>query len=238
MGVIQLADAEDSKLVGGKAASLARLTGAGFRVPSGFVVYEKLDSSKVIEAFNKLDVKTVAVRSSAVAEDGAKDAWAGQLDTFLNVDREGLLKKISDCLDSAKSERAKAYARQKKINAGHVAVIVQKMVPADVSGVAFSVHPVINDKNKIVIESVKGLGEKLVSGQITPDTYVLNKKTGKLIEKHSVARKNSISDQQLKELAKSVIKIEELFGSPVDVEWTFSAKELFILQSRPITTLD
>lgn len=238
MGVIPLGEAGKSKSVGGKAASLARLIGGGFRVPPGFVVYDELDSSEILDAFDKLGAKFVAVRSSAASEDGAKDAWAGQLDTFLNVGREDLLDKIGACFDSAGSQRAQAYARQKNINAGQVAVIVQKMVPAEASGVAFSVHPVTNAKSKMVIESVKGLGEKLVSGQVTPNTYVIDKQTGKVAEKHSYNEKYGLADQQLKELVQAVAKIETLFGFPVDVEWTFADKELFILQSRPITTLD
>jgi phosphoenolpyruvate synthase/pyruvate phosphate dikinase len=118
-----------------------------------------------------------------------------------------------------------------------VAAIVQKMIPSEISGVAFSVHPVTNNKSHMVIESIKGLGEKLVSGLTTPDTHVLDKQTQKVIEKYLATGLPFLSTKQLRELATKVIKIEEFFGFPVDVEWAFAGKELFILQSRPITTL-
>jgi phosphoenolpyruvate synthase/pyruvate phosphate dikinase len=238
--IVSLSDAADIRLVGGKAASLNKLIKNSFKVPPGFVVTRPADDeshqNQVLDAFDKLGAEKVAVRSSAVAEDGGKDAWAGQLDTFLDVYRSALLEKIKLCFSSAGSKRAMSYARQKGIDAGSVAVIVQKMVPSEISGVAFSVHPVTNNPNKMVIESTRGLGEKLVSGLITPDTYVLDKSSGKADEKH-VQAEPTLSDEQLTALSGAVREIETVFGFPVDVEWALLNKELFILQSRPITTL-
>jgi rifampicin phosphotransferase len=241
--VLPLSASRKVSLVGGKAASLARLMQAGFNVPTGFVatttVQELNDELErdILSAFDELGAKYVAVRSSAVAEDGVKDAWAGQMDTFLNVNRGELVEAIRKCWESAKSERAKAYAEQKNIRPGNVAVIVQKMVPARASGVAFSAHPVTNNRGQIVIESVRGLGEKLVSGSVTPDTYVIDKETQEVIEKHPSEETQNLSSRQLEELAETVLRIEDLFGLPVDVEWAYAGSELFILQSRPITTL-
>ena len=240
--VVPLQLAQDVTLAGGKGASLARLLGAGFNVPPGFVVTtasKRLDKqlgAEILAAFDRLGAKYVAVRSSAAAEDGAKDAWAGQLDTFLNVTRGELLEKIQLCLDSSKSERAKSYAEQKKINSGAVAVIIQKMVPSEISGVAFSAHPVTNNLEQIVIEAVAGLGEDLVSGKVTPDTYITDKASGKLIEKH-LASAQLLDEEQIKSLCKDIASIEKTFGFPVDVEWAIANNDLFILQSRPITTL-
>jgi pyruvate,water dikinase len=236
-GIVWLKDAGDATVVGGKASSLARLIKAGFNVPEGFVVPASVkEMDEALEYFDKLGASEAAVRSSAVAEDGAKDAWAGQMETFLNVGRADLTDKISLCMDSAGSARAKAYARQKNVSAGKVAVIVQKMVPADVSGVTFSVNPVTNDRSQMVIESVAGLGEKLVSGSATPDTYITSR-IGDMIENHLVGKKPNLSEIQIRELAEKISQIEKLFNFPVDVEWAFAGSELFILQSRPITTL-
>lgn len=234
-GVVTLKEARDNTAVGGKASSLSKLIKAGFNVPPGFVI-TKFNPQEILEEFDQLAVSLVAVRSSAAGEDGAKDAWAGQLDTFLNVTRENLLDKVGACFKSAGSARAKAYASQKGIQAGSMAVIVQKMVPADVSGVAFSVHPVTNDNTRLVIESVGGLGEKLVSGTITPSTYVISKKTRSVVEKYLVDNQD-LRDEQVRKVTEAVINIEKMFGFPVDVEWAFAKNELFILQSRPITTL-
>jgi len=236
IGVIGLDAASGSAETGGKAAALARLIKGGFNIPAGFVVM-KPDNNAILQQFDQLDSAKVAIRSSAAAEDGAKDAWAGQLDTYLNVSRDHLLEKIQECFESANSDRAQAYAKQKGIQAGKVAVIIQKMVPADVSGVAFSAHPVTNDRSQLVIEAVSGLGEKLVSGTATPNTYLVNKDNKNIVEKY-LAGDPDLSEQQINEVAEAVIKIEKLFGFPVDVEWAISGQELFILQSRPITTME
>lgn len=238
-GFIALSKAVDIRLVGGKAKALGELMRAGFNVPGGFVVTTAADGNlkPALESFDKLGAERVAVRSSGVAEDGANDAWAGQMDSFLNVNKGELLDKIQACFESSKSDRARAYAKERKINAGKVAVIVQKMVPAQISGVAFSAHPVTGDLNQIIIEAVKGLGEKLVSGIATPDTYVVDKKNQTIIEKHLPGKEQSLPEARLQEISRMIIKIEELFGFPVDVEWAYSDGQLFILQSRPITTL-
>jgi len=241
--VLWLKHAEEVSLVGGKALSLNRLLRAGFNVPKGFVITTASGSKmtealreEVLKYFSDLNTPVVAVRSSAVSEDGKGDAWAGQFDTFLNVSSDELIEKIQECWVSAGSERARSYAEQKSISPGKVAVIIQQMVPGDVSGVAFSAHPVTNSHEQVVIEAAKGLGEKLVSGTITPDTYVLDKKSGQVIEEH-LGQDRILNNQQLQLVAEAVKKIESVFGFPVDVEWTYAGDELYILQSRPITTL-
>ncbi len=242
--MIQLSEADEVKLAGGKGAALAKMIQAGFRVPDGFVITtaaEIMDESltdEILAAFDKLGAKKVAVRSSAIAEDGQKDAWAGQFDTFLNVKRDGLLEAIKKCRDSAGSERALAYAKNKGLESGGVAVVVQAMVPAEVAGVAFSVHPVTNNRNQMIIEAVEGLAESLVSGALTPDAYIIDKRSFKIVDSELTKSEPIITEAMLDKLASEISKIEGLYGFPVDVEWAFSKGQLFILQSRPITTLD
>lgn len=242
--VVVLKEAIDIRLVGGKASALSELIRAGFEVPAGFVISTDSGTTMtdelrndIVKNFDALGAKFVAVRSSAVAEDGVKDAWAGQLDTFLDVDRNSLIDAVKKCWDSANSPRAKAYAKQKKLVASKVAVMVQAMVKGDVSGVAFSVHPVTQNHDHVIIEAVSGLAEALVSGKVTPDIYLTNKITGKIIEKTTQAAQALLSDEQIVELASLIIQLEKHFGFPVDVEWTIVKGKLYILQSRPITTL-
>lgn len=240
--VLALANATDTDFVGGKAASLAKLTYAGFDVPNGFVITTKAQRMtvrlrhKVFEAFDKLGAEFVAVRSSAVAEDGSKDAWAGQLDTFLNITKNRLLEKIDLCWKSADSKRARAYAEQKGLEVGKVAILIQVMVPSETSGVAFSIHPVTSNSTLIVIEAVLGLGEKLVSGSVTPDTYIIDKNSSKIIERH-IPDKQILGTDQLRKVVSTVKKIENIYGFPVDIEWSFAKGKFFVLQCRPITAL-
>lgn len=234
--------ADAVKLAGGKGAALSKMIQAGFRVPDGFVVttaaktmnYSLTD--EILATFDKLGAKKVAVRSSAVSEDGVKDAWAGQMDTFLNIDRKSLTKAIEKCWRSAGSERAKAYAKEKGLKAGRVAVVVQEMVDGDVSGVAFSINPISQNKDEMVIEAVRGLADKLVSGETTPQTYVLDRQ-GEFVNKKLQQLNPLLSKKDRYQLAESLINLEKYFGFPVDAEWTFKNGQLFILQCRPITTL-
>lgn len=242
--VIELSQASDLALVGGKAESLCRLINAGFNVPAGFVVTTASQMKKtpeleeeILDFFDKLGAQKVAVRSSATAEDGANDAWAGQFDTFLNVERSGLINAVKKCWASADSERAQAYAAEKGLQTGAVGVVVQAMVPAELSGVAFSVHPVTKDTKQMVIEAVSGLAEKLVSGTHTPDTYVVNKQSLELLEQYLVGHEQLLSKTQITEVVKQVLALEKLYKFGVDVEWSIAEDELFILQCRPITTL-
>lgn len=141
-----------------------------------------------------------------------------------------------------------------------MAVVVQSMIESEISGVSFSVHPVTQERNTLVIEAVWGLGEAIVSGQVTPDSYMVDKKTHTITHKTVTEQKQALqptetaradwkpvapskqshqklSDIQIQELAHMVVKIEKHFGFPVDVEWAYQGNTLFILQSRPITTL-
>lgn len=215
--------------LGGKADNLLRLS-AQFRVPAFFVIGpdELLDG--VLSRFDQLGAQRVAVRSSAMNEDGADAAWAGQLETKLNVSRENLLNAVKSCRLSASSVRATAYGTAHRKSVGGVAVIVQMMIDSRVSGVAFSNHPVTGEK-QVVIEAVQGLGEQLVSGMVTPDTYIENG------EWHIVGDTPILTSKEIIEVTALAKRVEAYVGYPVDIEWTYDGATLYLLQARPITTL-
>lgn len=228
---------------------------ASGRIPS--------DLSEVIyNSFISLNRKFVAVRSSATIEDGSNFSFAGQFESFLGVAEEDLLAKVKSCWASLFNHRAIAYLRSKK-NFGKMAVIVQDMVDADVSGVCFSINPVTNDQNLIIIEAVLGLGELLVQGAIIPDHYRINKETLIIEEKNvnmnlqkerlgldtSIGgtkkyyisptnnQNQKLSDERLKEIANVALMVEKFYNRPVDIEWALKDSRLYLLQARPITTL-
>lgn len=242
---------KDTSLVGGKAASLGTILEAGIPVPEGFVVTTVYDfcteaDTEILAAFDLLNSAsdsegvTVAVRSSASIEDGVTDSWAGQFESFLFVLREQLLEKIKQCIESVRAQRVSAYAKHKRISVSdiHVAVIVQKMIDAEASGVAFSVHPVTEDDRTLYIEAVKGVGEKLVSGSVTPESYTVNK-IDLSYESNSAEEpsKHLLSAEHIRKLSSIVTYIEKFFGFPCDIEWVYKSGKFWIVQSRPITTL-
>ena len=238
------------------------------------------DLAKIfLSEFKKLKTKFIAVRSSATAEDSAVASWAGELETYLNTTEKNLLENIKKCWSSLFTQRALFYAfekqvftkkHQQKIRAGtskmkdsypvSVAVVVQKMVQSEISGVCFTAHPVTEDKNQMVIEAGYGLGEAIVSGQITPDTYVVDKrdfsiadinfseqsrmivkKKSEGVEWKPVAKnkknQQKLTGKQIIELAKLCVRLEKHYKHPQDIEWALEKGKLYITQSRPITTL-
>ena len=242
---------KDILLVGGKATSLGEMTNAGISIPSGLVIttraYEEIRKSiptevekEILEAFDSLKTKRVAVRSSAIAEDSLTSSWAGQLESYLNVTREKLIDNIRKCWNSIKSERALAYAADQNLpkNKLLVAVVVQKMIDSKISGVIFTANPITNNLQEIMIESGLGLGESLVSGMITPDNFIVDKKTLAIKNKTIQTNKTTLSDGQIKDLANLSLQIEKYFHAPQDIEWAIDKNnKVWILQSRPITTL-
>lgn len=219
-------------------------------------------SSEIQKSFHDLDVKYVAVRSSATAEDSASAAWAGQLESYLNTTEEMLLENVKKCWASLFTPRAIFYRFEKELNKDKisVAVVVQKMIESEKSGIAFSVHPITQDKNQIIIEAGFGLGEAIVSGSITPDAYVVLKKENKIldinvhaqtkmlcrdsdggnnwIELSEKGAEQVLNEKEILELAQIVKNIENHYDKPQDIEWAFSDGKFYITQSRPITTLD
>lgn len=216
------------------------ITVADARAAVGGVVPTEL-ALEIQQAFVQLGAQQVAVRSSAIAEDGKTAAWAGQLETYLNTTGATLLEHVQDCWSSVRSLRAIAYRERLGLTEADmaVAVIVQRMVDAQIAGVAFSVHPITQDATQIVIEATEGLGDALVSGRVTPDMYILNKETGGLVHVEPAPQRIEplMSQTMLTELSMLVVRIEMLFGFPVDVEWAYTDGEFLILQARPITTV-
>lgn len=212
--------------------------------------------------FMKLGSVYVAVRSSATAEDSASAAWAGQLDSYLNTTKDTLLKNVQRCWASLFTPRAIFYRFEKELYTTKisVAVVIQKMVASEISGIAFSVHPVTEDRNQLIIEAGYGLGEAIVQGQITPDSYVVEKEPRKIIdvnintqtkalyratnggnEWRDIAQPKAsaqvLTGDQILDLAKLIVRIENHYGFPCDIEWVFESSKFYIVQSRPITTL-
>ncbi len=220
-------------------------------------VMRKFDS---LISESDIDNFYVAVRSSATVEDGVDNAWAGQLDSFLNISRDDLLEAIKKGWMSLFTPRAIFYRFEKKINKKDVsvAVVVQKMVNSEKSGVAFSINPISNDKDQILIEAGFGLGEAVVSGEITPDSYIVDKNNKKIlnikINKKSKAlynkkngstewvtldtqsKKQVLNKNEILKLVDIVKDLEKHYDMPVDVEWAIEDALIYITQSRPITT--
>jgi len=190
--------------------------------------------------FKKLGAEFVAVRSSATAEDSDNTAWAGQLESYLNTTEGDLLVNIKKCWASLFTPRAIFYRFENDLHKQKisVAVVVQKMVKSEVSGVIFSVHPVIQDKNQMIIEAGFGLGESIVSGETTPDSYLIEKNNCRILDKN-ISNQNvqKLSDQEIIEISNLAMKIEEHFGFPVDIEWAKEKNNFYIVQCRPITTI-
>jgi pyruvate,water dikinase len=204
----------------------------------------------------------VAVRSSATAEDLPDASFAGQQSTFLNIkgDRQ-LLEAVKLCWASLFEPRAIFYRSEKGFDHFKVgmAVVVQEMVPAEVSGVMFTIDPVENDKNKIIIEAIWGLGELIVQGAVTPDHYEVSKSDFKIVKKQVVDQTKELirvgketreiavaaayqgvqklSDEKIIELAKIGRRIENHYGFPQDIEWAFANGDIKIVQTRSVTTL-
>ncbi len=220
--------------VGGKAQKLMQLS-ALYTIPQGFVITadDKLNSETILRHFDNINTTFAAVRSSAVNEDGTSASWAGQLETFLNVSRGNVLDAIEKCRLSAQSDRAKAYSSKQGIS-GKVAVIVQAMVNSRVSGVAFSDHPVTSAETP-VIEATIGLGDALVGGEITPDTYVV---AGNNVQEYHASIEPILSGSEIKEVADLVRQVKAELHYPVDIEWAYDGSVLFLLQARPITALN
>jgi len=219
----------------------------------------------VLAAYDDLDdgEAFVAVRSSATAEDLPDASFAGQQETFLNITREDLIDRVKRCWASLFTQRAIYYRQEQGFehSAVNIAVVVQRMVDAEKSGVMFTSHP-STGAEKVIIEAAWGLGEAVVSGAVSPDNYVVDRETGD-IEEVTVAdkkvmhekdpetgetverevpeeRRNArvLSDDEIRELVALGERVEEHYGVPQDVEWAMAEGETYMLQSRPITTID
>ncbi len=204
----------------------------------------------------------VAVRSSATAEDLPEMSFAGQLETYLNV-RGGnaVIDAVKRCWASLWTGRAIDYRQRQRIRSEDIgiAVVVQQLVPAQAAGVAFTANPVTGSREELIINAAWGLGEAVVSGQVTPDTIVVNKKTGAIASQEIASKevmtarseegiheepvpvnkrkRAALAPTQAAELARLGVKIEELYGQAMDIEWAMCGGQIFIVQARPVTAL-
>ncbi len=200
-------------------------------IRGGFFSRELLD--ELDESLGTLPAGTLAVRSSAVAEDGESFSMAGQLDTYLNVRREEVPKRIKDCWIGMFGQAVTAYRSRNGIRHAHgMGVIVQRQIDARYAGVLFSLDPVTRSADHLVIEWVEGAGEQLVSGAVTPKTVILERHHPDIPSVVPAELKES-----LVQLAEYAIRAESHFNNPVDIEWCSDSSGLFLLQVRPITAM-
>jgi phosphoenolpyruvate synthase/pyruvate phosphate dikinase len=220
---------------------------------------------EILDAYGRLGQEQVpvAVRSSATAEDLPTASFAGQQDTYLNVRGDAeLLDRVKDCWASLWTDRAVSYRTRQGFdhNRVYLAVVVQAMIPAEVSGILFTADPITGDRDQALINASWGLGEAVVSGLVTPDTIAARKSDGSIVSRQIGAKERTIevakdggtvelatpaeqreipalSDGQVSELVALGQAIEAHYGSPQDIEWAYAGGRLYILQARAITTL-
>lgn len=217
-------------------------------------------ANEIRTAYERLSGAPVAVRSSARAEDGETASFAGQQETYLNVrGSDEVVARVGDCWGSFFAERALFYRRLKSsLDDLGMAVVVQRLLDPEKAGVLFTNDPIRRRRDQFVVEAVWGLGEGVVSGRVTPDHYLISR-DGQLKRSHVTEQTSEIipspdggteeipvdpaksslpvlSEDELVRLAKLGRRLEEVFGTPQDAEWAIERGEVFLLQSRPITT--
>jgi len=225
----------NSSRFGGKGAALAKLGGAGFEVPAWFAVPPEATwgHDDLATALASLGEGPFAVRSSATMEDGAGYSFAGQFETFLEVPAAEVNRRITDVRDSAKREAVLTYCRESGLPLPEPpTVLVQRMIQPRCAGVAFSADPVSGQRGVAVVSAVAGTGEKLVSGEVDGENWRIGNAS-----LHSPAGR-LLSESEARRIATLARKCEKHFGRPQDIEWAIDASgKLWLLQSRPITTL-
>ncbi len=251
--------ARDPDVAGHKAATLARLISEGFAVPRGVVLTrsacERILSAsglgpdapaeqvaaaaipsdvraELVASLASFDGSALAVRSSGIAEDLPGASFAGQYETVLGVRGEdALVDAVHRCLASAFSERVAAYSGLRD-SAAPMSVLIQEMVEADAAGVAFTANPVTGDEETLV-SAVRGLGERLVGGEASPDEWVVRHGEVECLS----APEDAIDSDDARRVADLAAEVEAALGTPQDIEWAIAGGELFLLQARPITAL-
>jgi len=262
---------EDRSMLGGKGFHLARLKDLGLPVPDFVVLpYDtvlNLDEDSLAEVvseikafFGDLEDLRFAVRSSASMEDSKDVSFAGQFDSYLNVPLKDIGDKIRAVKDSLRNSRSAVYAHQMgKAGQIQMAVVVQKMVKPEVSGVGFGINVTNHEPGEKLISALYGLGEGLVSGRLNADNYIIHtdgNMSVHIAEKSEMmiaatgedggivcvpvasdrAETACLNEAQLKEIARVLTQLEEHFGTPQDIEFTYSGDQLYVLQTRPVTT--
>ena len=215
-------------------ASVLQELQSTFTIPQFLVIEGTYDIQKIIEEFKNTTL--FAVRSSSAQEDGSEHSFAGLFETFLNVPKEELSNAIEYVQNSHKSDRIVSYCQKHSIDLpSSPSVIIQAMLAPSTAGVAFSSEPLSADKEVTVIAAVEGLGDKLVDGQVTGDIYYIKNSTFlyEELENEDVV----LNENQRLEVATLAKKCEQHFKHPQDIEWAFEDDKLYLLQSRPITTI-
>lgn len=261
-----LTENNENYSVGGKAKNLFQMQDLHLCVPKFVVIPAEVTSNEIthdpdflaaIQAFFP-NTAYFSVRSSAVDEDGMEHSFAGQFETFLFVTIDELIEKIKQVCQSAQSDRVKKYRAEKGLDSHQgMAVIIQEMIDSDVSGVAFGINPVSGNRSEKVINAVFGLGEGLVSGELNADQFCVSnsKITATIVAKTHAVKFNenngtelieiqpesqlnaSLSDDQLLKIEKVLSSLFLHYKSYQDIEFAFYKGELFLLQTRPITTV-
>ena len=254
-------EAAISDRAGTKAANLSRLLAAEFPVPDGVVVTTaaftahvsaaETDPAQAADAIVKKPLPapvedalhlaladfgdvSLAVRSSGVAEDLAGASFAGQYETVLGVrGYNAAAAAVRKCWASAFSSHIQTYQTNWELGADRMAVLIQPVIEADAAGVAFTANPVTGDLSETVVSAVRGLGERLVSGQVSPDEWVVREDRAVCLS----SPENALSECEVLKVAELARSVENYFGAPQDIEWVFSSGKLYLLQARPITTL-
>jgi rifampicin phosphotransferase len=261
-------------LAGGKGGALAKLFQAGYPVPAGFVIFASAFSedrlkpeawSQILAQLDRLragnNKQAFAIRSSALSEDSEQASFAGEFESRLNLSSD---EQIQDAIHqvhcSRHAEKVHAYSRARGMTAAHeVAVVVQRLVAADRSGVLFTANPTNGIRTQVMINAAWGLGEAIVSGAVTPDMVIVDKNAKRIVSRHTATkevmtvriadgtqdrplegRKQKqavLSDGEAVRLTNLSVQIETLFGIPMDIEWAASGTEFYILQARPITAI-
>jgi pyruvate,water dikinase len=289
MNILWLGDrgCDNPVLVGGKAANLSRLI-TTHRVPPGFCLttaafdqahdFTQGESGSALNALPPIladqllgvyqslaeraavPEPAVAVRSSAIDEDGAAISFAGQHETYLNMTGiTAVTAAIVRCWESGKAPRAQAYRRRHGLagDTARLAVLVQQLVVTDVSAVVFSANPLNGDRNQVVITASWGLGESIVGGAVTPDTFIVRRSDLAIVSRQIAEKRRmvvpilggtqemnvprvlhsrpTLDDAQIAEMVNLASVLETTMGWPVDVECAYQGRLLYLLQCRPIT---
>lgn len=236
--------------LGNKAEQLARLLKIGFAVPNGFILtdkeevstYSKVEFERAIEAIGGYPV---AVRSSGALEDMAGASFAGLYETILEVSNiNELIIAIGECFKSASSDRVINYLAKKSISVtecelnGQLSVLIQKQIHSKVSGVLFNIDPLSGKEEDTLVECCFGLGEKLVSGLVSPTRYVFNNQTRDVVRREPGAENVELTSAMIEDLLTESASIQREYGTAQDIEWAFDQNnKLWILQTRPITSI-
>jgi len=248
------ASAEEAKILKETTEKIRGLF-AGGKIP-------ERSREEINRAYEELGRPEVAVRSSATAEDLPGASFAGQYSTFLNIKgEEDLYEAVKNCWASLWNERAVSYRARQGIGSKDLAhgVVVQKLVDSEKSGIIFTANPVNGRRDQVSLSSSWGLGEAVVSGEVEPDQWVIDKKNGRVISEYIAAKKVmtvrkeggselagveeqrqtavTLNEEERDELLRLALDVEEYFGSPQDIEWAYEGGRFYLVQTRPITAL-